>query len=110
MNNFEEGPLKQFTPCCFDNQAEVIRSLAVVHTELVLIHPFREGNGRLARLLAVLMGLQAQLPTLDFGGLVGKKRLEYFAAVRAGMKKNYLPMIEIFSSVVKQTLRTQKGK
>ncbi|MGA6827315.1 Fic family protein [Nitrospira sp. NS4] len=25
--------------------------------ELVLIHPFREGNRRVARLLAVLMGL-----------------------------------------------------
>jgi cell filamentation protein len=88
----------------------VIRGLAVVHTEIVLIHPFREGNGRLARLLAVLMGLQAQLPTLDFGGLAGKKRLEYFAAVREGMKKNYQPMIKIFGSVVKRTLKTQKGK
>jgi len=34
-------------------------ALAEVHAELILIHPFREGNGRLARLLALLMALQA---------------------------------------------------
>jgi len=27
--------------------------------ELILIHPFREGNGRIARFLSVLMALQA---------------------------------------------------
>lgn len=110
MKDLEAGPLKMFTPCRCDDRMEVIRGLAVVHTELVLIHPFREGNGRLARLLAVLMGLQAQLPTLDFGGLAGGKKREYFAAVRAGMSKNYQPMIKIFESVVKRTLRTQRGK
>ena len=41
---------------------------AAVHAEPILIHPFREGNGRCARLLATLMGLQAGLPALDFGG------------------------------------------
>ncbi len=43
----------------------------------------REGNGCVARLLATLMALQAGLPPLDFGELKGKKRKEYFAAIRA---------------------------
>ena len=80
MQELEKGPLKKFTPCEFTKHEEIVHALAVVHTELVLIHPFREGNGRLARLVAILMGLQAQLPPLDFGGLTGKKREEYFAA------------------------------
>jgi len=51
---------------------EVIKALAVVHTELVLIHPFRaEGNGRVARMLATLMALQAGLPPLDFSDRIG---------------------------------------
>jgi cell filamentation protein len=45
------------------------QSLATVHVEFVLIHPFREGNGRVGRLLAVLMGLQAGLPPLYFDKL-----------------------------------------
>ena len=34
-------------------------SIAMVHTELLLIHPFRDGNGRLARWLADIMAAQA---------------------------------------------------
>lgn len=72
MADLEKGPLREFTPCCFESMEEVVRAIAVVHTELVLIHPFREGNGRAARLLSVLMALQAGLPPLDFGGIKGK--------------------------------------
>ncbi|TAK86063.1 MAG: hypothetical protein EPO20_09750 [Betaproteobacteria bacterium] len=32
-------------------------ALAETHVELVLIHPFREGNGRIARALSTLMAL-----------------------------------------------------
>lgn len=83
MVDFEKGPLRKFTPCLFRSTEEIIRAIAVVHTELVLIHPFREGNGRVARLLATLMVLQAGLPSLDFSGIRGRKRKEYFAAVQA---------------------------
>jgi cell filamentation protein len=81
--------------------------MATVHTELVLIHPFREGNGRCARLLAVLMGLQAGLPPLDFGGIRGRVRQRYIAAVHAGLDRNYAPMAEIFRAVIFRTLRAQ---
>jgi cell filamentation protein len=73
--------------------------------ELVLIHPFREGNGRAARLLAVLMGLQADLPSLFLDRLSGPKRHQYFAAVRAGLDREYEPMAEIFSAVIQRTLQ-----
>lgn len=105
MLEFERGPLKQFTPCRFTSHDELAMALAVVHTEFILIHPFREGNGRIGRLLAVLMALQAGLPPLDFGGIKGRKRLEYFAAVRAGMDRNYEPMGKVFSDVIRRTLK-----
>jgi len=41
----------------------------------------REGNGRLARLLATLMALQAGLPLLDFSGFEQERQKEYFTAV-----------------------------
>ena len=66
MVEFEKNQLRQYTPCLFTNQGKIIHAIIEVHTELVLIHPFREGNGRLARMIAVLMGLQAGLPPLDF--------------------------------------------
>ncbi len=79
----------------------VWEALATTHCELVLIHPFREGNGRLSRLLSQLMALQAGLPLLNFSSIKGKQREAYFAAVRAGMGRDYAPMVEIFRKVVK---------
>ena len=43
--------------------------LAVVHAELILVHPFRDGNGRLARLVSLLMARQAGVHSLDFSAL-----------------------------------------
>lgn len=104
MAEFERGPLKKFTPCRTGSIDLIAEALAVVHVELMLVHPFREGNGRVGRLLAVLMGLQAGLPALYFESLSGRKRRQYFAAVRAGLDQNYEPMAKLFSAVIRRTL------
>ncbi len=105
MQDFERGPLREYTPCSFDTTAAQATALAIVHTELILIHPFRDGNGRCARLLAMLMGLQAGLPALDFGGIRGAKKQEYIAAVHAGLSRDYDPMTKIFRQVIVRTLK-----
>ncbi|PLX46877.1 MAG: cell filamentation protein Fic [Desulfobulbaceae bacterium] len=108
MELFEREQLRVYTPCNFIGEEKVVEALAVVHTELVLIHPFREGNGRLARMLAIIMGLQAGLPPLNFSMIKGARKQAYFAAVQAGMDMNYEPMKEIFRSVVKLTFSEAK--
>ena len=104
MRHFEKDHLARLTPCRFEQVEDVVAALAEVHVELILIHPFREGNGRIARLLSVLMGLQAGLPPLDFTEIDGMKRDEYFAAVRSGMDLDYKPMERIFNGVIEWTL------
>jgi cell filamentation protein len=101
MQEYERDILALYSPCAFAAQQDVLEALAITHCELVLIHPFREGNGRISRFLSTLMALQAGLPLLNFSVIRGKQRDAYFAAVRAGMGQNYAPMIEIFSRVVK---------
>jgi cell filamentation protein len=59
MRQLEQGPLRLYTPCRMKSTEQQAAALAIVHAEFILIHPFREGNGRCARLLAMLMGLQA---------------------------------------------------
>jgi cell filamentation protein len=104
MADFETNCLSKFTPCNFSDLDKVIEALATVHVEFVLIHPFREGNGRTARLISNLMALQAGLPELDFTDIKGEKKQQYFAAVRAGLNMNYQPMEVIFEEVIKKTL------
>jgi cell filamentation protein len=103
----ERGKLKLalHTPCRAANPVEIAWALAVVHSELVIIHPFREGNGRCARLLALLMALQAGLPPLDFGALRGTMRGAYIAAIHAAVGSDYEPMRAIFKVVIERTLR-----
>ena len=108
MEELEKGPLRAYTPCNFVPHEEIAEALAVVHTDLLLIHPFRDGNGRAARILAILMGLQADLPPLNFGGIQGKNRLKYFAAIQAGLDRDYGPMKEIFTGVIYETLRPRE--
>jgi cell filamentation protein len=46
MTRFERDVLARCTPCRSKSRDEVVRALAQAHVGLVLIHPFREGNGR----------------------------------------------------------------
>ena len=107
MLEFEREVLQKFTPCRFDDADEQAHALGVVHAELILIHPFREGNGRCARLLATLMALQAELPALDFRGIRGDEKRRYIAAIQAAMGRDYTPIARIFRAVIARTLRSQ---
>lgn len=104
LDEFERRQLRKYTPCLFRTRDEVAHALSEVHVELMLIHPFREGNGRLGRLLATLMALQAGLPILEFSEMIGVRKEEYFAAVRAGLDMNYQPMKMLFSDVIERSL------
>ena len=107
MRELENGVLREFTPCRFDAIEEQAHAMAVVHAELILIHPFREGNGRCTRLLAVLMGLQAGLPVLDFTSVRRSEKTRYIAAVHAALDRNYEPMTAVFRRIIARTLAGQ---
>ena len=81
MDQFERDVLRRCTPCTFAERADVVHALAETHVELVLIHPFRDRNGRLARVLSSLMALQGGLPLLDFSLMAGTGKTTYIAAI-----------------------------
>ena len=110
MDKFENEYLLKFTPCNFNDIDKVINAIAIIHVELILIHPFREGNGRVARLLSTLMALQAGYPPLDFGFIKKEKKEEYFKAVNLGLDRNYLLMESVFKEVFNQTINNRKDK
>ncbi len=48
MEKFEQGPLREFTPCLFSDREEIVHALAVVHAELVsFIHSGKATAGSL---------------------------------------------------------------
>lgn len=104
MSELERHVLARCTPCRFPRRQDIAEAIAEVHVELVLIHPFRDGNGRIARALASLMALQAGLPQLDFTPITGRRRADYFGAVQAGIDRDYRPMARIFAMLIERSL------
>ncbi len=109
MAEFEKRFLFPATPCQGMNEASLVTALARTHAELVIIHPFREGNGRSARLLAWLMALQAGMPPLDFSPMEGRGKRAYIGAIHAAFTGNYAPMEAVFRRVIGRTLRAWEG-
>lgn len=91
LNKFESDYLNRYTPCTDLSDNELIEAIAIIHIEFILIHPFREGNGRLSRLLADVMAVQAGLQPLDYSSWDENKN-EYFTAIQQGVNMNYEPM------------------
>lgn len=104
MKELERGPLRRHTPCR-QTKTTVAEGLAEVHAELILVHPFRDGNGRLARLLALLMALQADLPPLDFSPIAGRGKRAYIGAIHAAMGADYEPLKRLFGKIIDRSQR-----
>ncbi|TQE98614.1 MAG: cell filamentation protein Fic [Spiribacter salinus] len=85
--------LQRLTPCCGMDDDAALRAIAEIHVELILIHPFREGNGRIARLLADAMAYQAGIGLLDYSDW-DQNKSAYIAAIHAGLEGDYQPMVE----------------
>lgn len=105
MRSFESGVLTPRTPCVPGPTDQVAEDIAVVHAEFLLIHPFRDGNGRLARLIADLMSLQAGYPPLDFGfERISSARGDYVKAVQAGYAKDYSELKRLIQEAINRSL------
>ncbi|MEJ2424659.1 MAG: Fic family protein [Candidatus Thiodiazotropha sp.] len=90
--------LSRYTPCDGMGDEQLVEAIAVVHIELILIHPFREGNGRITRLLANVMAMQAGRPELDFS-IWDEQKDRYFSAIQAGLD-DYEPIKELVRQVL----------
>lgn len=99
MAQFEQV-LATETPCAGMTPERLAKALALTHVELVLIHPFREGNGRCARLLSLLMAMQAGMPTLDFSSFSGRGKRTYVAAIHAALDRDYAPLQACFTRAI----------
>jgi len=79
---------------------------AKFHTKFTGIHPFADGNGRMARLLMNYILQQEELP---FTNIPLKRRSSYMKTQAAGNKENYKPFTQFLSEeLIKQHLGDHK--
>jgi len=98
MNSFDKEILSKL-PNKYNSKINLIRDIALVHGELLLIHPFREGNGRTARMLANLMCRKQNYDSLRFELLTEEMFLTYVEAVQKCARKDYDKMTELIKFI-----------
>lgn len=91
MQLFETDYLSRYTPCRGMCLTKLVEAVAVTHVEFILMHPFRDGNGRISRLLADVMAVQAGCEPLDYSVWESNKAA-YVGAIQRGMDCDYEPM------------------
>lgn len=89
--DFDRTCLGVYTPCMGFDHVQLTEAIAVTHVEFILMHPFREGNGRISRLLADVMAVQAGHGPLDYSSWEQNKP-DYILAIQQGLDRNYEPM------------------
>lgn len=98
LEEFQRSILDRL-PDSYPEIGALIRDIAIVHAELLFIHPFREGNGRTARVLAGLMARKQGFEGLNLEALANANFAEYVRAVQRAAGQDYAPMIEFIGSV-----------
>lgn len=84
--------------------AEVISLLAWFQHKFVWIRPFKDYNGRLARLLTNLVALNLGLPTLEIKADTGRDRINYVKAMKAADQHDYSKLEKLIAQALKESL------
>ncbi|MFN8161717.1 MAG: Fic family protein [Solirubrobacterales bacterium] len=77
-----------------DLEANVVVRAAIAHLHLVSIHPFRDGNGRLARIVQSLVLAREGILSPEFGSIeeyLGANTAAYYSALREAQGEHYEP-------------------
>jgi cell filamentation protein len=109
MERFERECLKQLTPVSTGDQADVPRRVAILISEFLLIHPYREGNGRIAQLIGNWVALQAGLPTITYGiDDDTAKKDAYIYALHKGYDQDYALLEQFVQEGLDRSVRALK--
>ena len=107
-----EDMVRSHTPRKGDPVPDTAREIAIIHGEFEMIHPFREGNGRVGRLIVDLIALRAGYPPLDFNiEAKPENKARYYAAMRSVfIEKKYSPLARIIEEAMDRGIeRARRG-
>lgn len=84
--------------------SEVIELLAWFQHRFVWIHPFKDYNGRVARLLTNLLALNLNLPLFEVKAETGRDREHYIKAMKEADRHYYSKLEDLIAKAFKESL------
>lgn len=96
--------LKEVTKKEYEDIETISQNLAKLICEFLFIHPFREGNGRVSRLICDIILAKNGLPMI---GLNLKKSDNYIQKVHSGYECDYEPMKELLKQKIEEELMNE---
>lgn len=102
FDDFSSNYLQQYNNLPSYDEEKLFSFLAESHVEFILIHPFREGNGRISRLLIDVMATKAGYGPLDYS-LWDEHKEFYFKSIQAGRDGDISHMTRLVRDVIKQS-------
>lgn len=102
LDDFSSNYLAQYNNLPSYDEEKLFIYLAESHVEFILIHSFREGNGRISRLLIDVMATKAGYGPLDYT-LWDEHKEFYFKSIQAGRDGDFSHMTRLVRDVIKQT-------
>lgn len=110
-------PPPQDVPSCLKNSVDYMRDaesrmtqalltrMAIAHAHFEAVHPFRDGNGRVGRLLLpLMMAAEGRQPLYISPYIAGHKEAYYSTLQSAQKKLDYQPLIQFFAEAVLATV------
>lgn len=82
----------------------VVELLAWFQHQFVWIHPFLDYNGRIARMITLLILLTLNLPPIEIKADTGNDRKRYLEAMYAADEGNYTKLETLISKALSESL------
>lgn len=86
--------------------AEAIALLAWFQHRFIWIHPFKDYNGRVGRILTVLLSLSLGLPVFEIKAETGKDRDRYIKAMKAADQNDFSRLEKLIANALKENLES----
>jgi Fic family protein len=87
----------------------LITRIAIAHAHFEAVHPFRDGNGRVGRLLIPMMLAAEKEPPLYLSSYIEAYKQDYYDALKQAQQKlNWLPLIAFMSQAIIGTVQEFK--
>ena len=96
--------MKEVTKRTYEDADAITQDLSKLISDFLFIHPFREGNGRISRLICDIILAKNAFPMI---GLKLKKEDNYIQKVHSGYECNYEPMKELLKMKIEEEIMSE---